>query len=241
MSTGADDFRRPPAVGGELIGSQEVTGEPARSLSEEVENPAAVLAPTAILRFDFGPDGANTRFALALASLFSGVAEAILTIDASGRSDDDLDIVDLKRMLQSGRAKTLQFQVRLPRASAQVEVTFDNDDIVTLSMPVLRSGRYAGKLWLQAEMEYLGPLPLLALQVADTGFLPDALHALVAVAARQGELTRATLSINGTSDSCTWWTDNPPPGSRPLEGLQGDSIWIVYDPILVQPFRPGRG
>ena len=183
----------------------------------------------ASLQLNFADDRAGQRYVLALISLLSGVAEELLTTDGGGRVRDDLEVHEVMPRLFAGGIGSLKVRVSLPGGAARIAILLgEGQRVVTVALPVSLNGAATDTLWLQADPDYLGPLPVLALPVGVQAFAVDAVQALVALASRDGALLHAELAADGVNMPCaTWTTSNPPQDGRLLEGLQNDSVWRV--------------
>jgi hypothetical protein len=189
---------------------------------------------TARLRIEFADETALRKYTLALASLFSAVAEELAAVDVSGQVRDDLDLREIAQRLLANRVAGVRVDVQLESNRAQVSLALEQGGprpTVSLTLPVAECSPRT-TLWLQADPDHLGPLPVLGLPVVGGAFTMDALHALVAMAGRIGGFVEAqlTLATGGTESSFRWWSTNPPRGAQPVAGFLNDTVW-----------RPGSG
>jgi hypothetical protein len=230
MSGEASEPRSSPHARGEATQARNgaVVSRPLGHMGEERGAPSAIIHAAGHLGLEFSDDTGAASYVLVLVSLFVSVAEELLVIETSGHARDDLDLAELKQRLQANRVASVHVRVVLPGGPAQMALAISSPRVAKLTLPLANDAHTASTLWLQSDIEFLGSIPILALPVADTAIRPDALHALVAVAAIQGKLLRATLARDGLLEpSRTWWTANPPPGARPLESVQGGAVWRI--------------
>jgi hypothetical protein len=182
-------------------------------------------------RLDFMDQAAAASCILALASLFSGIVEELVAIDVHGHLRDDLNLNELQQRLQSKRVASLRLRAPLGSSVAQVTISAGSSDSpasISVGLPIAAHECGAWPLWLQADPEHLGPLPLLALPVVDGAFTVDALHALVALGARVGGLASAQLKVEGAKDArSSWRMKKSEPETLPVVGTRHDSVWGV--------------
>lgn len=192
----------------------------------------AAMQP-AHLRLEFTNTSATSSCLLSLVSLFSSSALAVSAIDAGGRRHTDLDFPECARLLRTGKAQRVELTLTLPATSARIALDAEPDGLaLTVQLPLDAQGPAAGLLWLQADPDWLGAAPLLALPLKGSGFAPAAFHALVGVAARTGDLRQASAPGQGDGATiCQWVPDQQPANGRPLVGYEGDAFW--------QPSPPG--
>ncbi|MBK7074602.1 MAG: DEAD/DEAH box helicase [Myxococcales bacterium] len=227
MSTGAGATRSAPDAPGGPTGR--VDTPPGQGLRLVTSH--ASVPHQATLRITYADPAGCDRYALALASLFSGVVEELVAIDANGRLRDDLALDELQQRLRARRIDVLRW--RMPRASRvdRVSAAIVRDEgaaSVSLTLPFLDQPHGSTVLWLQADPDCLDPLPLLALPNVDGAFALDALHALVALGVRVGGFVSAQLLIDGATDACgTWQAKKVTPEARPVLGSHQDSVWSV--------------
>ena len=74
-------------------------------------------------RLDFADQAAAASCILALASLFSGIAEELVAIDVHGQLRDDLDLNELQQRLKSKRIASLRLRAPLGSSVAQVTIS----------------------------------------------------------------------------------------------------------------------
>ena len=182
-------------------------------------------------RLDFADEAAAASCILALASLFSRIAEELVAIDVHGQLRDDLDLNELQQRLKSKRIASLHLRVPLGSSVAQVTISAGSRDFpasISVALPIAAHESDAWPLWLQADPEHLGPLPLLALPVVDGAFASDALHALVALGARVGGLASAQLKVGGANHArSSWRTKKSEQETLPVVGTRHDSVWGI--------------
>jgi hypothetical protein len=123
---------------------------------------------SAQFRLDFADQAAAASCILALASLFSGIAEELVAIDVHGQPRDDLDLNELQQRLKSKRIASLR--LRAPIGLSVAQVTISAGASISVGLPIAAHESGAWPLWLQADPEHLGPLPLLASPVVDGAF-----------------------------------------------------------------------
>lgn len=226
MSTGAGATRSAPDAPGGPTGRVDTPPGQLRLVTSHASMPHQ-----ATLRITYADPAGCDRYAMALASLFSGVVEELVAIDANGRLRDDLALDELQQRLRARRIDVLRW--RMPRASRvdRVSAAIVRDEgaaSVSLTLPFLDRPHGSTVLWLQADPDCLDPLPLLALPTVDGALAPDALHALVALGVRVGGFVSAQLLIDGATEACgTWQAKKVTPEARPVLGSHQDSVWSL--------------
>jgi hypothetical protein len=184
----------------------------------------------AVLRIDYAHTAACNRYAAALASLFSGTVEELVAIDGSGQLRDDLALHELTERLHSKRVEAVRLRMRLGAKSVEVSVAIEAGEdgaSVSIVLPVVEHEHVGMPLWLQADLDFLGPLPVLALPIVHGAFMVDALHALVALGVRSGDFVSAQLIVEGSANARTWQSKRSTPDARPLLSTQHDSVWYL--------------
>jgi hypothetical protein len=177
-------------------------------------------------RVAFQDQAAGARYALALASLLGSIAEELVATDVNGQLRDDLDLHELQQRLQTNRIASLRLRLPLGKTLALVRVAIETQEpSISLSLPVADQNGARG-LWLQADPDHLGPLPLLVLPTVDGAFTLEALHALVALGARVGGFVDAELQADGVArPDARWRSTKRDIGAQPIVGTQQDSRW----------------
>jgi len=183
------------------------------------------------LRIDFGASAATASYIMALASLLGRDAEELVAIDVTGRLFEDLDLTELQHLSQGRRVATLRLRVPIGSTTTLVSIETASPDApasISLTMPFVEHDRQSRPLWLQADSEFLGPLPQLLLPCVDGAFTIGAFHALVALAIRAGGFVSAEFKVEGMTEAHgIWWPNQATPEARPVVGTQHDSIWCL--------------
>ncbi len=123
----------------------------------------AAVPHQATRRVTYADPAGCDRYGLALASLFSGVAEDLVAIDASGHLRDDLSLDELQQCLRARRIDVLRWAIPLGLQVARVSAAIARDEgaaSVSLTLPFFDQPHGSAALWLQADPDCLDPLPL---------------------------------------------------------------------------------
>jgi hypothetical protein len=193
----------------------------------------------------------GVQFAMAAVSLLFDALDELRTVDADGGEFDDLELDECLAILQKGRAAavtgelaqdhivlgndwTLRFAQNNRSESPAIDVEI-NVERRTWEMTPSQC-RYLDMHWLQTRLEFKAPLPLLAVPVDREGIVPAALHGLVGLASRCGQLesAEAVLLEPGSSRTLARWHAKLPPvsGSRlvyPVAGTNDETLWIAHE------------
>ena len=132
--------------------------------------------------------------------------------------------------------------------SQKVLIAFQSASVVIKTRLTI-DGPSTGIIWLQANPEHLGPIPLIALPIKDSNFSVDTLHPLVALGVHTGKFRNARLLVDGESIAKkTWSIEKQSPNALPVLETLGDSLWVTdtgtestglpavwFDPGNIQP------
>ncbi|MEW6734812.1 MAG: DEAD/DEAH box helicase [Acidobacteriota bacterium] len=201
---------------------------------ERVSSPVDTAPVATKLQIEFASESAAHDYIIAFTSLLYGTAETCLTIDETGCNRDDLDLAEIAQYVNTKRKQILCFRLPFEEQSHQITIALDGEtkELVSVRGPFLLDRNATGILWLQADSQFLGPLPVLALPIQGSSFSFDALHALVALGVRVGGFMGAELYINNELQTrCKWSIDAPMDGGIPIVGSQEETVWSVANDV----------
>lgn len=188
---------------------------------------ASVDAVATRLQLELASESAAREYTSALASLLYGSADSRVVVDEGGRARDDLEIREIVQRVSAKTTLTLQFALRCGAESHKVTIALDSA-VVSVTMRTTFDGVATDVMWLQAEPDHLGALPVVALAVRDDAFSAEALQPLVALATRTGGLRRAEVYVEGdASPRLTWSGDADEPGALQVAGSHADAVWVA--------------
>lgn len=178
------------------------------------------------LEVEFAGETAAPRYALALVSLLADSIEESHVFASDGRCRDDLDLPELAARLWMNQIVAIRLETIFSGERARIFLSLDRPRRATLHLPIARTRGPMRTVWLQADGDHPGPLPVLAIPTVDGALAEEAAHALVALAARVDRMTRAELTLEGERAPIRRWaTFARGPGARPVIGEHGDSCW----------------
>jgi hypothetical protein len=189
------------------------------------------------LELDFASETAARGYVLALASLLFGTAQSCTAMDDGGHGRDDLDLREIGGRVRTRPTTAIRIEIAIEADLQIILVTLRNGDSHVVQVQGVFSLEHnaTGVLWLQSDPEFPGPLPVLALPIQGSAFSFDALHPLVALGAKLGDLREARLHINGDAGpTCVWFVNGQQEGAVPVVGSHDGAIWFAKDGVHSQ-------
>lgn len=220
---------------------------------QSLHGPLSQGAQPVRLNLDFVSDAASRGYVAALTSLLHGSADSCVVLDSAGRSRDDLGLGDITHRIKTASTLSLQFLVRIGSALQKITVELASET-VRYGARVALDAKPNGLAWLQADLEHVAPVLVLALPTHDGYLAADALHALVGLGAQTGGLQSARLHVEGEAPERFLWTVGKKPDHAFPVVASGDAavwtpgsgvppettppLWFVPEPAQPTPTTP---
>ena len=198
-------------------------------------------------------DRPSTQFATALASLLWDCTDEIRIRGWDDTEFPELELDECVALLRKDAAAELVLElssehtvlgtrwvVRFSRGDDRGESQHNRAELYfdlerTNWTLKLDPRRFLDVAWLQAQFQIKSPLPILALPLDREGLTPEALHGLVSLAAKCGNLDIATLRSCTASDATTArWNTEQREGANgtlvlPVVGLNSETLWLQQE------------
>lgn len=189
----------------------------------------------ALLRLQFDDSSGARIFASGLLSLASSQSSKISALLVSGATRSDCDLKTVLRRIDDQTLASVAFVAAIGGKAAHLRVSAPSstEAHVAVALPVATPSGPVVRWWLQSAPQYLAPLRALQLPASDGALAPDALHALVALAARSGGFSSASARVG--ESNLRWETKSPGEGTE-LRGFAADTYWTARSS---EPGTPG--